>query len=477
MVIHRLPYILYRDYQNYGYLTDNRNFGYDTASKSCLKIGEILLSKTGSIFYSSLSDSPQDIDDVITNLCSIFPKAPASVICEDARNFFFDLYRRGFVFCGEETDSAVYMSRYFSYQNKQPYELNISENQTDLTDYDTVFGEKPRLTRVHLDISSRCNENCVHCYIPANKKNGTMSEDMFDDILRQCRAMNVLNLTISGGEPMLNPHLNSFLLKCRANNFSVNLLSNLTLLSDDLLETISRNPLISVQTSLYAMDATIHDSITNRPGSFLKTIASIERLHKRDIPLQINCPIMKQNVSNYKDVLQFAASLNIEADADYSLYGSYDFSQRNLSCRLSADEIEQVIKEKNLIQQTPRDSKKRCSNDPICPVCKSSLCISNTGEVYPCEGWQSLILGSLSEQSLKEIWENGAITNRLRNLTLKDFPKCDSCQDKDYCNTCLILNVNEDEKGNYKNVNEFQCRVAKLKRRLKSDSQTAGING
>ena len=173
---------------------------------------------------------------------------------------------------------------------------------------------------------------------------------------------------------------------------------------------------------------------------------------------------MKQNLSNYKDVLQFATSLNIEADADYSLYGSYDFSQRNLSCRLSADEIEQVIKEKNLIQQTSGESKNRCSNDPICPVCKSSLCISNTGEVYPCEGWQSLMLGSLREQSLKEIWENGAITNRLRNLTLKDFPKCDSCQDKDYCNTCLILNVNEDDNGNYKNVNDFQCKVAGLKR-------------
>lgn len=477
MVIHRLPYIIFRDYSNYGYLTDNRNFGYDTASKSCLKIGEILLSKTGSIFYSSLSDSPQEIESVITRLCCIFPDAPVPVIREDAMAFFMDLYTRGFVFCGEETDSAMFKSRYFSYRNKQPYELNVSENQIGLTDYDSVFGEKPRLTRVHLDISSRCNEACVHCYIPANKKNGIMSEDVFDDILRQCKEMNVLNLTISGGEPMLNPYLNSFLLKCKENNFSVNLLSNLTLLTNDLIDTISSNPLISVQTSLYAMDEAIHDSITNKRGSFLKTITSIERLHKRNIPLQINCPIMKRNVINYKDVLQFASSLNIEADVDYSLYGSYDLSQHNLSCRLSIDEIEQIINENNLIPHASEDKKIRYSNDPICPVCKSSLCISNIGEVYPCEGWQSLILGNLNEQSLKEIWEDGVITNRLRNLTLKDFPKCDSCIDRNFCNTCLILNVNEDMEGNYKKVNEFQCEVAKLKRRYKSVSQTTEVNG
>ena len=49
---------MYRAYPNFGYLTDNRNFGYDTASMSRLKVGDLLLSKTGSVFYSQLSDTP-----------------------------------------------------------------------------------------------------------------------------------------------------------------------------------------------------------------------------------------------------------------------------------------------------------------------------------------------------------------------------------------------------------------------------------
>ena len=47
---------------------------------------------------------------------------------------------------------------------------------------------------------------------------------------------------------------------------------------------------------------------------------------------------MKQNKSDYKGVLEFAKSLNIGADYDYSLYGSYDLTSSNLSCRLSAEE-------------------------------------------------------------------------------------------------------------------------------------------
>lgn len=74
--------------------------------------------------------------------------------------------------------------------------------------------------------------------------------------------------------------------------------------------------------------------------------------------------------------------------------------------------------------------KKVEAEDSICPVCKNSLCISNTGDVYPCEGWQSLIIGNLKVESLSELWENSVIINRLRSLEFKDFPKCNSCPDK-----------------------------------------------
>ena len=270
---------------------------------------------------------------------------------------------------------------------------------------------------------------------------------------------------------MLNPSLNSFLQKCKVNNLSVNLLTNLTLLTEDLLDIISDNPLISVQTSLYAMDEKIHDAITQQHGSFKKTISAIKRLREKNVPLQINCPIMKLNSKQYIDVLNYAKSLNIEADSDYLLYGCYDFSKSNLSCRLDIDEIEHIVHEKlskpigldNIKEKV--EIKKVEAEDPICPVCKNSLCISNTGDVYPCEGWQFLIIGNLKEQSLSELWENSVIINHLRSLEFKDFPKCNSCPDKKYCNTCLIMNANEDINGNYMNVNTFQCEAARVKHR------------
>lgn len=471
MIICKLPYILYRDYPEYGYLTDNRNFGYDTASRSCVKVGELLLSKSGSLFYSVLSGAPQNINMVLDKLCSLYPNVSPETIRRDATVFYQSLSSKGFIYYGAKSEYANKLRLRYSYSNKKFYELDIEEKQASSSTFQDTFGGKHYLKRVHIDISSRCNENCIHCYIPKPKKCSIMTEEMFDSVLEQCKEMNVLNLTISGGEPMLNPSLNDFLLKCRQYNFSVNLLSNLTLLTDNLLNTIVQSPLLSVQTSLYAMDADIHDSITHQVGSFQKTLRAIMRLHEKNIPLQINCPIMKQNKLYYQEVLNFAKSFNIEADSDYFLFGCYDSSQSNLSCRLSIAEVDSIIKEnmsdaQNRVQLEDTISGKHTeTNDAICPVCKSSLCISNTGNVYPCEGWQSLLLGNLFESSLQDIWENAPLTNKLRNLKYRDFHECKRCRDREFCNTCLIMNANEDAEGDFRRINPFLCSVAKIKKR------------
>ena len=97
MILHRLPYIIYRSYSDFGYLTDNRNYGYDTASHSCLKVGDLLLSKVANIFYSVLSNSPQDIETIVSKLYQYYPEVSPSVIREDAIGFYTDLQKKGFI--------------------------------------------------------------------------------------------------------------------------------------------------------------------------------------------------------------------------------------------------------------------------------------------------------------------------------------------------------------------------------------------
>ena len=76
MYVSKYPYIIFREYPDYGYLTDNRNFGYDTQSKSCIKVGDRVISKSGCVFYSVLSDVPEDVSVIVSRLMPIFINAP-----------------------------------------------------------------------------------------------------------------------------------------------------------------------------------------------------------------------------------------------------------------------------------------------------------------------------------------------------------------------------------------------------------------
>lgn len=411
-----------------------------------------------------MTEQPQTPTEIAEKLSNIFTDIPLSNLENDAQEFLHELSKDGFVKKIEYKED-ISEDTWFAYNNTAPFIIDDSILNTVEDSFDSDLFVEHRLTRLHLSISSACNERCIHCYFPDHIKEETMSKALFLKIIEQCKELNVLNITISGGEPLLNPNLAFFLGLCRDNNFSVNILSNLILLNEGILNEFKLTPLLCVQTSLYSLDENVHDSITGIKGSCARTKMAIEKLYDLNIPLQINCPIMKQNINSYREVLNWAKALNIEASADYMLFGCFDGSRKNLQCRLDLTEIESLLIE-GRSENISYDKNETSDGTSICPVCYSSLCISPLGQVYPCEGWQSYTLGDINNSSIREIWENSSDVLSLRNLTIKDFPKCLNCTDREYCSICLIRNVNESNTLDPKDINPYFCSVAKLKRQI-----------
>src|ERR1700731_2469120 len=55
---------------------------------------------------------------------------------------------------------------------------------------------------VHMDVTYRCNERCVHCYLD-HDDHGAMTTAEIKDILNQLSDARVLFLTLSGGEVLM----------------------------------------------------------------------------------------------------------------------------------------------------------------------------------------------------------------------------------------------------------------------------------
>ena len=297
---------------------------------------------------------------------------------------------------------------------------------------------------------------------------------MFYDLMDQCQDLKIQHVTISGGEPMLHQDFIPFLKKCREYDMSVNVLSNLTLLNNDMIDEMRRNPLLGVQTSIYSMKSEIHDSITGSKDSLQKTTNGVINLVKHGIPVQISCPIMKTNLDSYKTIKEWAIQYNISVGYDYTLIGQYNGGVENLHCRLSEEEVEQVIIDEltinanyksELIREATEDRNKT-QDDYICSVCNSSICVAQNGNVFPCAGWQGYILGNLNENSLADIWYHSNKVTYLRNLKRKDFKVCEGCQQRDYCTVCMVRNFNESPTGNPLEKSNYFCKVAEIKKRL-----------
>ena len=470
--------VIYRNYGTFGYITDNRNFGYKLANDNKDNIGDKVVSESGAVFLSALSRDPQPINIIVKKICEQFSRGDFETIKNDAIEFYCALEADGFVVSGSTVQECNEKDIGFSYKNLKVGNLqkdsvlrNTSENSTQ-DFFDTYFNGEPQLTNLHIEIIGKCNERCIHCYIPHEMKIRSMESNMFYSILEQSRKMNLLHITISGGEPMIHNDFVAFLRKCNEYNFSVNVLSNLTLLNQNIIAEMRKNPLLCVQASLYSMDASVHDAITQQKNRYKKTKSAIMELIENDIPVQISCPIMKQNINSYRDVIEWGKKNNMNVSSDYVIIAGYDHTTQNLNCRLQINEICQIINQKIndnpiYLESIGREYEKKKflnQDDYICSVCHSSICISETGNIYPCAGWQDYVIANINEINLSDVWENSPQIKYLRNLRRKDFPKCISCSAKEFCTMCMVRNANEDPQGDPLKVNEYFCEIAKMKR-------------
>lgn len=452
------PGILFRRYEKFGYLTDNSEFGYRYTNDDREYPGDKFVSESGATMLSLIGRKPRNIEDILNVLEWIFYGIDRQNLKNDATEFFNQLSDMGFLrrISGDEEPVPASYPQFISKVAGDEYE----------------FDPGNLLKSIHIEIASGCNERCVHCYIPHFRKVMMMEPALFEKIVSESRKYNLTNVTLSGGEPLLHQNFSEFLAFCHEMDMSINVLSNLTLLHDELIERMSAIPLLSVQTSLYSMNPDVHDEITSMPGSFDKTKNSILKLMAAGIPLQISCPVMKQNKDSFMDVVSWGRVHHVVVAVEPVLFPIYDGSRVNLTNRLSLEEIGDVIKMRvkdgygEMMREIAREKALQEKDEPVCTVCSHKLCVSANGDVFPCVGWQNRIIGNLQRQSLKEIWEESAEIKRLRNIKLSEFPRCIDCLDRPYCTICMMANSNENTDGDILRVDEFHCQAAAVTHEL-----------
>lgn len=452
----------------------------------------------GADLLREISREPRKVDDIVKHLMTIYEDVDFDTLKADFMEFAESLARDKFVVLGETPEELDAKDDDFTYDIDNPKtmvgnyyqktEEKVGENTQDFF-LEEVQG-RPLISSLQFELSSRCNERCIHCYIPNEKKNKgfDMPTAKVKSILDEFAAMGGIHVTLSGGEAFLHKDLIEIARYCREKDLKISILSNLISLKDEQIQALKEVNLSLIQVSLYSMDPDVHDFITTVKGSFERTKSAIEKLVAADIPVQISCPIMKANRHGYDKVLDYAKSLKIKAQTDFIMMARSDLDTDNLANRLSLEETEELLRDiivhdtqyrdKTLEQRPITDEIKfdleRFRRQPVCGVGYDNCCITANGDVYPCAGWQDFVLGNVYKQSLQEIWENSERVKQLRKITQASFPQCLECDARDYCARCLVRNYNESG-GDMFAINHHFCDVARLNKRLVEEYREKGL--
>jgi AdoMet-dependent heme synthase len=311
---------------------------------------------------------------------------------------------------------------------------------------------------VHMDITWRCNERCVHCYLDHDVK-GEMSTDEIKGVLRQLAESGTFFLSISGGEPLLRRDCFEILEYARALQFNVKLKTNAVMIGPKEAERIQQLGIEQIQISIYSNRPEIHDAITKLPGSLRRSLDAIRRLKAQGLKVSITNVLMQQNFSDTKAVRQLAKELGVAFVIDPTITPKLNGDRSIMDLGLSRDALEEVFHTEEFVGNVDEF----CAPDSTvddnvldgysCSAGHTLCYVSPFGDVYPCVQFP-MPCGNLRTQSFRDIWWGSKALTELRSIHVRDLPTCSQCSHSSYCSRCPGLAYME---GNMRGPSSSDC--------------------
>jgi MoaA/NifB/PqqE/SkfB family radical SAM enzyme len=186
---------------------------------------------------------------------------------------------------------------------------------------------KPLLSHLDMELTERCNNNCIHCCInlPANdpaaiKKE--LSTEAIKEILNEAASLGCLTVRFTGGEPFLREDFEEIYLCARKLGLKVLIFTNATLLTPSLAELFSRiPPLERIEVSFYGMKKTSYEAITQAPGSFEAARRGINLLLEKKVPFVVKSAFLPPNREEMVEFENWASAIPwMDGSPSYSVF-------------------------------------------------------------------------------------------------------------------------------------------------------------
>src|SRR6202035_1547510 len=201
---------------------------------------------------------------------------------------------------------------------------------------------------VQIDVTYRCNERCVHCYLD-HDDHGEMTTAEIKHLLDEMAEAGVFMLTLSGGEIFLRKDFFEILEHARRLTFVIKLKTNAVMIREPQAARLRDLGVESIQVSIYSHRPEVHDAITKLPGSLRRSINAIRSMKSQGLKVIIANVLMTENAHDYQGVRALADELGVECTLDPTVTPMMDGDRTILALNAGESALRSVFRDKDVV--------------------------------------------------------------------------------------------------------------------------------
>lgn len=163
------------------------------------------------------------------------------------------------------------------------------------------------------ELTHRCPLHCPYCSNPLEllARESELTTDQWKSVLTQARELGVLQVHLSGGEPLARPDLPELIEHTANLGCYVNLVTSGLGLTEDRLNHLIDRGLAHIQLSVQAADAERADKIAGTKAHHHKIVAA-ELIKRTGLPLSVNVVLHRANHDQLEGIIALAERMGAD---------------------------------------------------------------------------------------------------------------------------------------------------------------------
>lgn len=305
-------------------------------------------------------------------------------------------------------------------------------------------GERCAPIYVRLKPTNRCNQHCYYCFYDNNNShnNNVYSEryvnrtqeipwDKMQEIINDFAEMGVKAVTFSGGgDPLCYPYIVETVNKLKENNIDYALITNGQALSGEKAEVFKDAKWVRV-----SIESTNQETYRKIRGvstyeSVMKNIQNFSKIKNKNCALGVNCVVNEHNYKEIYELCKIVKNAGVGNIKFSPVNDGLDIVDNNQSIRSCVSEqIKKAINELSdenftIVDKYSTDIEKREDYNKEYSYCWTRelfTIIAADQNVYNCIDKayiESGKVGSIENQSFKEMWFSDKTTNKFRTYDI-----------------------------------------------------------